>query len=116
MYVILLMVLPLFVSADDDWSVLKQYFDKQVPYKMDSYNPYFEHNEYVGAKQRYDSLPTFVQSVTLLPKPHWKGHDDVIKSYWRAWEIALGNIKNPTPANGYVSPYIDPAFNGNIFM
>jgi hypothetical protein len=32
------------------------------------------------------------------------------------WEIAFRNLHNPTPENGFVSPYIDTAFNGNLFM
>ena len=32
------------------------------------------------------------------------------------WEIAFRNLRNPTAENGFVSPYIDTAFNGHLFM
>ena len=36
--------------------------------------------------------------------------------YWRAWEIAVGNIRAPQEGSGFVSSYLDTAYNGNIFM
>jgi len=36
--------------------------------------------------------------------------------YWKAWEIAIGNIRSPQPGSGFVSSYLDTAYNGNIFM
>lgn len=60
--------------------------------------------------------PTFEESKEKLPKPTWKANPDVVKSYWRAWEIAFSNLKNIDGKNGFVSPYADPAFNGSIFM
>ena len=36
--------------------------------------------------------------------------------YWKAWEIGIKNIKAPEAGSGFVSSYIDTAYNGNIFM
>ena len=36
--------------------------------------------------------------------------------YWKAWEIAIGNIRAPQAGSGFVSSYLDTAYNGNIFM
>lgn len=36
--------------------------------------------------------------------------------YWKAWEIGIRNIKAPEKGSGFVSSYIDTAYNGNIFM
>ena len=36
--------------------------------------------------------------------------------YWRAWELAFGNLKQPTPENDFAANYCDTAFNGNLFM
>ena len=36
--------------------------------------------------------------------------------YWHAWQIAVGNIRQPQEGSGFVSPYLDIAYNGNIFM
>lgn len=46
----------------------------------------------------------------------WAGHDDEIAAYYKAWEIAFRNLGKPTKESGFVSPYIDAAFNGHIFM
>ncbi len=44
------------------------------------------------------------------------GHDKEIEMYWHAWRIAVGNIRQPQEGSEFVSPYLDIAYNGNIFM
>ena len=61
-------------------------------------------------------LPRFSEAKALLPQPVWEGHPDVIDCYWRAWEIAFSNLRKPLPGTGFVSPFIDTAFNGCTFM
>jgi hypothetical protein len=34
----------------------------------------------------------------------------------RAWELAWDHLRSPQPDSGFVSDYIDPAFNGNLFQ
>lgn len=51
-----------------------------------------------------------------LPQPFWENHSSAIDCYWKVWELAFGNIRKPTPENGFVSNYIDTAYNDNIFM
>ncbi|OJU52018.1 MAG: hypothetical protein BGN96_07510 [Bacteroidales bacterium 45-6] len=89
---------------------------QQEPYKLYTYNKYFEENSFVKAPQDTASPPSFGQIRNKLPQPFWKNHQDAIDCYWRAWEIAFSHLKKGTIENGFVSPYIDPAFNGNIFM
>lgn len=36
--------------------------------------------------------------------------------YWKAWELAFRNLKQPEPRSGFVSNFIDPAFNQNTFQ
>lgn len=89
-----------------------------LPYK-DTYvkSPLVAENEYRIARPVYTELPkNFSEAQKILPLPIWKGHEEELKMYWRAWEIALKNIKNPLPGSGFVAPYIDTAYNGNIFM
>lgn len=63
------------------------------------------------------SMPPSFESVKgKIPEPIWEVRPDVINCYWKAWEIAFSNLKPINRENGFVSPYIDPAFNGNIFM
>lgn len=52
----------------------------------------------------------------ILPAPYWDGHQDEVDMYWHAWQIAVGNIRQPQEGSGFVSPYLDVAYNGNIFM
>lgn len=113
---IILTLIPILASAQGEWDMLIKAQKEQTPYLMYSYNPYFKQNQFIEATPVCISLPTFSQASTQLPQPYWKGHDDAIKCYWRAWEITFSNLKNPTPENNFVSPYIDPAFNKNIFM
>ena len=36
--------------------------------------------------------------------------------YWKAWELAFRNFHEPAPGSGFVSQFIDAAFNQNIFQ
>ncbi|MCX6133233.1 MAG: trehalase family glycosidase [Ignavibacteriales bacterium] len=40
----------------------------------------------------------------------------LVRLYWKAWEIAFRNFHEPAPASGFVSQFIDAAFNDNIFL
>ncbi len=73
-------------------------------------------NVFVNMEPEMLTLPTFAEVRDSLPQPLWENHEQELNCYWRAWEIAFGNIKNPIPGTGFVSPYIDTAFNGCIFL
>lgn len=88
----------------------------QQPYKLYIYNKYYSENSFVKAAQDTSTPPAFEQSSGKLPQPFWKGHDDAIRCYWKAWKIAFSHLKKVTAQNNFASPYIDAAFNGNIFM
>jgi hypothetical protein len=61
-------------------------------------------------------IPVFSEIRTELPQPHWENHEKAIDCYWKVWELAFRNIRKPTPENGFISNYIDTAYNDNIFM
>ena len=61
-------------------------------------------------------LPTFEQSLDALPEPVWESHDSFIDCYRKTWEMAFKNLRKPVKDTGFVSDYIDTAFNGCIFM
>ncbi|MBQ7839444.1 MAG: hypothetical protein IJ390_03020 [Lachnospiraceae bacterium] len=63
-----------------------------------------------------DALPTFEASKNKLPIPLWDGHEAFIDCYWKTWQLAFGNLRNPLPGTGFVSSFIDTAFNGCLFM
>lgn len=60
--------------------------------------------------------PTFEASRALLPQPFWMDHEAVIDCYWKSWQIGFSHLLSPTAQNGFVSPYLDTAFNGHLFM
>ena len=46
----------------------------------------------------------------------WENLKDEIKCYYKVRELAFKNLSNPTVARGFVSPFIDTAFNGHLFI
>ncbi len=83
------------------------------PYVEDRYA---EKNEFISMQPDMSELPDFEKEKGKLPEPMWAGHDDEIAAYYKAWEIAFRNLGKPTKESGFVSPYIDAAFNDHIFM
>ena len=90
---------------------------------MPEYKDYFleledveKHNSFIGRKPNMADLPDFESNKSKLPEPVWDGHADSIEAYYKAWKIAFSNLGKPTEENGFVSPYIDAAFNGDIFL
>lgn len=79
-------------------------------------NRWVDQNPFLKMPPDHEDLPAFENARRWLPSPYWHNHDSAIACYWKVWEIAFRNLRNPTPENGFVSPYIDTAFNGNLFM
>ena len=77
---------------------------------------FFKENSFVGAKPEKTPLPTYEKEKDRLPLPVWEGHEDVLNCYDRVWQIAFGNLISPSEGTGFVSNYIDTAFNGCTFM
>ena len=69
-------------------------------------------------KKQFDSvqLPDFETVREELPQPIYAENPLWVETYWKAWEIAFRNFYAPTPQNGFVSWYIDSAFNNCIFL
>ena len=61
-------------------------------------------------------LPTFADIRDRLPAPILDARPDLVAMYWKAWELASRNFYEPPPGSGFVSPFIDAAFNQNIFL
>ena len=51
-----------------------------------------------------------------LPRPILDGRDDFINLYYQAWELAFKNLRKPHENTGFVSNFIDTAFDGCTFM
>lgn len=106
---------PHLISAQEKAEEVAQKYN--LPYK----NTYVKEalvaeNEYRVAKPEFITPKSFEEAKKILPNPYWDGHDKELEMYWRAWQIAVGNIRQPLEGSGFVSPYLDTAYNGNIFM
>jgi hypothetical protein len=69
-------------------------------------------------KKTYDPqpLPHFAEMRSQLPSPIFDDNPLFVRLYWKAWELAFQNFYAPAPQSGFVSQFIDAAFNQNIFL
>ncbi len=70
------------------------------------------------AKKEYQPqpLPRFADLRDQLPAPLYEDKPEWIALYWKAWELAFRNFHEPAPGSRFVTPFIDAAFNQNIFL
>jgi Neutral trehalase len=72
---------------------------------------------YFDKKTYEDSpLPSFEEVQDKLPQPIFEDRPDYLECYWYAWKVAYRNLHIPTAESGYVSNFIDAAFNKDIFL
>ena len=69
------------------------------------------------AKKTYTPvpLPTFEKTRPLLPSPVYDANPGYVAMYWKTWELAFRNFHEPKPGSGFVSQFIDAAFNQCTF-
>jgi hypothetical protein len=79
-------------------------------------NKYVKENTFISREPDTTRPPVFDEVKSLLPAPYWDSQPDVIKSYWRMWELQFAHLHQVTPQNKFISPYLEPPFNGNIYM
>lgn len=77
---------------------------------------YAARNTFINTDEEPDELPLYEDIKDRLPRPVFEGHDDYIACYDYAWKTAFSNIHKPGENTGFVSSFLDAAFNGNIFM
>ncbi len=76
-----------------------------------------ERGRYFGQKTYTPKpLPRFSETRQKLPSPVFDENPLWVDLYWKAWEIAFRNFHEPAPNSGFVSQFIDAAFNDNIFL
>jgi hypothetical protein len=61
-------------------------------------------------------LPKLEEAKDELPSPIYDDNPLWVKTYWKAWELAFHNFREPSSQSGFVSQFIDAAFNQNIFL
>lgn len=69
------------------------------------------------SKKRYEPhpLPKYDETKSLLPGPIFDETPFWIEVYWKAWELAFKYFYEPAEGSGFVSQFLDCAFNANIF-
>jgi len=72
---------------------------------------FFTRKEYI-----HHPLPQFDKTKSLLPSPIYDENPLWVETYWKAWEMAFKNFHEPASGSGFVSQFLDPAFNENIFL
>ena len=61
-------------------------------------------------------VPVFETTKDELPCPVFDENPDYVRCYWKTWELAFKNFHEPAKDSGFVSQFIDAAFNQNIFL
>jgi hypothetical protein len=93
-----------------------QFAHGQPYYDTHVLNVLVKENVFTGMSADTTKPPSFNSIKSDLPQPFWPARQEVIQCYWRTWEMAFGNLHQVKPGTGFISPFIDPAFNGHIFM
>lgn len=91
-----------------------RYSDKL--YEVYCYNDYYYQNSFIKMPRDTAPLPEFEAARDVLPAPYWKGNEIAIDCWWKTWELAFRNLKQPTVESGFPANYVDTAFNDAIFM
>jgi len=85
-------------------------------YAMYVGDPLVARNAFRGRPPDTASLPSFAHARPLLPAVHWEGHPVAEECWDKTWSLAFANLRAPAPGSGFVSRFIDTAFNGNLFL
>lgn len=87
-------------------------------YYLDRYveNPFVKENIFIDEQYELQSPPLLADVKQQLPQPFWESHQDVIACYWKTWEIAFGNLRQPHENSHFVNNYVTTEFNDHIFM
>ena len=91
----------------------KQNNELTIPEEPDSL---VAENSFIEKKADKTPLPVFEEVKDNLPSPVWEGHADYIECYWKTWSLAFKNLRKPHDGSGFVSDFIDTAFNDSLFM
>ncbi|MHA1526419.1 MAG: MGH1-like glycoside hydrolase domain-containing protein, partial [Promethearchaeota archaeon] len=90
--------------------------NKRLFYNTDVRNPLVRQNKFIKTSPENEVLPLFSEISDDLPAPFWDGHQNVLNCYWKACEIAFSNLRKPKQNSGFITNFIDTAFNKNLFM
>lgn len=91
--------------------ILSFYSNFLLPQNSEEQGIYF-------SKKTYEprSLPKFDDTKVLLPNPIYDENPLWVETYWAAWKMAFKNFQSPADGSGFVSQFLDCAFNANLFL
>lgn len=82
-----------------------------------SFLDYAQRGMYFSKKQYQDEeLPVFEEVKEKLPHPFIAAKPEWTDCYWYAVRVLLKNIHKPKAESGFVSNFVDAAFNKDIFL
>lgn len=73
-------------------------------------------NPFLSRQAEEKALPDFDECKAQLPQVRWQNNKLAEEGYMKSWQIAFGNLRQPTAENGFVRNFIDTAFNNHLFM
>lgn len=73
--------------------------------------PLVTENGFVGAE-----LPAQEEVPADEPELRWPSRPDIVEAYQAAWRLAREHVRPPRPGTGFVSAFIDTAFNDCVFL
>ncbi|MFT4145391.1 MAG: trehalase family glycosidase [Mobilitalea sp.] len=82
-----------------------------------SFLDHLERGMYFNKKEYQDrELPLFEEVKEKLPAPYIEARPEWSDCYWYTAKVLLRNTHKPTTESGYVSNFVDAAFNKDIFL
>ena len=81
------------------------------PSRREELGKYFVKKKYIASP-----LPQFEQMRSQLPSPIYDENPLWTELYWKVWALAFKNFHEPCAESGFVSQFIDAAFNDNVFL
>ena len=79
-------------------------------------DPHVKNNVFLTMSAENVDIPKFDDVKDKLPVPVWDGHGSAVDCYYKAWSLAWKNLRKPNADAGFVSNFIDTAFNDYLFM
>lgn len=80
------------------------------------HDSHVEKNKFLKMETEKSELPNYCAVKDKLPIPIWDGHKSVIDCYYKTWSLAWRNLRKANAKSGFVSNFIDTAFNDYLFM
>jgi len=108
-------LLSIFLNAFDlailDLDYVAKRFDGPFPFP-----PRYPVADNTFRMREYQSEPIPAYDPQRLPELIADDHPTWVAMFNRAWELAFRNLRQPEPDSGFITNFIDPAFNANIFL